>query len=442
MATAPAGAPPAAPPTGAPPAAPAAPAPPLDSNGQPVQGATWDPTRGVWIASNGGILQTDPKTNRITANIDPTTGKPNLGTVTHASIPVFGGGSPLKAATNALGITNPAPPNISQGPDVQAQRDLATQLRADHARAGTAVAPVLDQTAANQDRGTAENNIRDLQGVAAGTTQTAADALLTKGTDAAAKNAAGLAAAYSRGNPGMALREGLAAGANDYATAASTAAMQKAKEQETARSDIGNYANSLRAGDIGAAGADQSAAVTTAGQNITDKLGTGNTAVTATSAPTEADYASQRAQLENQKNNQQGTGSLLTAFGALSDERAKKNITPVSLADALGREVHGVEFQYKPGQADGGKHAGVLAQDVERALPGAVKEGPDGMKRVDTGHAALATMGAVSELARRLRVVEGKKGDGSDDDEGVSWGPNPWAREPASKPITMRGSSR
>lgn len=355
----------------------------------------------------------------------------------------------VKPLTNKLGITNAAPADVSQGPDVQAQRDFAAQLRTQYAgHTPGAVAPVnatyIDPTQADQSRDVANKNLTQLQGVADGSVPTAADALLTKGTDAAAKNASGLAAAYSRGNPGLALRAGLAGGAAAYAGAASTAAAQKAQEQAQARGEIGSFADAMRTADLGAAKTNADIANNTeqfnTGANLQQQglnnnydIGKGNQVVAGNASPVASDYASQQALLENQKNNQAGTGSLITTLGALSDKRAKTDIKPASLADALAKDVHGVSFAYKGGMDDSGKHVGVLAQDVEKALPGAVKTGADGLKRVDVGHAALGTMGAVSDLARRLRALEGK----ANDDEDVKWGPSPYAREPAAKPITM-----
>lgn len=362
---------------------------------------------------------------------------------------------PVRSATDAFGITNPAPPDLSQGPDAQATRDFAAKLRGQYGnlqpgqarmvRPDTVTATSLDQTQANQARDAANRNLAGLEGVANGA-PTAADALLQRGTDTAARQAMGTAAAYSRGNPAGALRAGLAAGNDAAARAASVAAEQKANEQAQARGQIGSFADAMRGADLNAAQYNANAANQTGQFNATTNLqgqkanqdallqqqqinnqhqvALGNLASTSSIAPLNAAQANAALQQQNQANNQHGIGALITAAGALSDERAKKDIKPApSFADALGKGVHGVTFAYKPGHDDGGKHVGVLAQEVEKTVPGAVTEGRDGFKRVDVGHMTMANTAATAELARRLRALEGKK------DDDVKWGPYPYARE-------------
>ncbi len=67
-------------------------------------------------------------------------------------------------------------------------------------------------------------------------------------------------------------------------------------------------------------------------------------------------------------------------------------------------------YEYKdpgaPGAASG-RQAGPMAQELE-GIPGVVKPGPDGLKRVDTGRLALATASATGDQERRLRELEGE----------------------------------
>lgn len=333
----------------------------------------------------------------------------------------------LRKATDFLGVTNPNPEDLSKGPDAQAARDYAAKLREQYGnitpgQAQQIQAQQLDQTQANQARGVANANIADLQGVASGKTTTAADALLTRGTDEGARAATGLAAAYSRGNPGLALRAGLAGSENIYAKAASVAAEQKAQEQAAARSQIGQLSDAMRARDLGAsefnaksandvAAQNQRAALDQQQVNNQYQVSLGNLAANATTVPLNAAQANEKLQVEQNTANQAGTGALFTGFGAAlqkSDERAKTDVKPASLADAYAKEIQGVSYRYKPDQADGKPHIGVIAQDVERVVPTAVSKGADGMKVVDTKHMELANTAAISEIAKRLRAIEGR----------------------------------
>jgi len=77
-------------------------------------------------------------------------------------------------------------------------------------------------------------------------------------------------------------------------------------------------------------------------------------------------------------------GGIFSGIGsafAMSDKRAKKNITPVGKMN--GQKV--VEFEYKKGFGKRGIQLGLIAQDVEKKTPEAVKTGRDGMKRVHYG---------------------------------------------------------
>lgn len=343
--------------------------------------------------------------------------------------------------STAIGLKHAAPPDPAQGPDAAAERGFASQLRQQYANTtpGQAqqVAPAqaqyqtLDQGQADQSRQIANQNIAGLQGVASGATPTAADALLTQGTDQAAARARGMAAAYSRSNPGAALRAGLAASGQAQQAATSQAAMQKSQEQAQARGQIGSLADSMRGADLAAAGqnqqafnqnqqfntttglegqkSNQAADLQQQGLNNQYQLGLGNLASSTTVAPINASVANQQIQAATNAANQQGAGALLSAVGSVSDRAAKTNVKPVSLANALAKSVHGVSFTYKPGADDGGDHVGIIAQDLEKALPGAVKKGPDGLKRVDTGHLSLGLAGATAELAKRLRAVEARR---------------------------------
>lgn len=81
-----------------------------------------------------------------------------------------------------------------------------------------------------------------------------------------------------------------------------------------------------------------------------------------------------------------GIGSLI----GLSDDDAKKD--KKRLGDVEG-EMGLWEFRYKDEPKSQAKHIGLMASEVEKVKPGAVKRGKDGLRRVDYGK-ALGLMGA------------------------------------------------
>jgi endosialidase-like protein len=64
-----------------------------------------------------------------------------------------------------------------------------------------------------------------------------------------------------------------------------------------------------------------------------------------------------------------------------------------------------------------GQKVGPVAQDMEKVAPVAhtVQQGPDGMRRVDTGQLALSNTSAISEMSRRLKELEAQKDAEVDD---------------------------
>lgn len=111
-------------------------------------------------------------------------------------------------------------------------------------------------------------------------------------------------------------------------------------------------------------------------------------------------------------------GLISNIIGMFSDERVKKNITPETRKDdeleMLLSSIRPVAFNYKPGVEGpgypGGRHVGLLAQDLERTPAGAamVADTPKG-KVVDTGQAALAALAAAADLNKRVKAVEGRR---------------------------------
>lgn len=108
-----------------------------------------------------------------------------------------------------------------------------------------------------------------------------------------------------------------------------------------------------------------------------------------------ANYDNQR--LKAWQASQPNLGGLFTGIGqgigqfiSLSDDDAKKD--KKRLGDVEG-EMGLWEFRYKGEPRTQPKHVGLMASEVEKERPSAVKRGKDGLRRVDYGK-ALGLMGA------------------------------------------------
>jgi len=93
-----------------------------------------------------------------------------------------------------------------------------------------------------------------------------------------------------------------------------------------------------------------------------------------------------------------------------SDERLKDNIKTIESASDKIKELKGVEFTWKKNGKNGG---GVIAQDVEKVLPGAVKEvesldGEQTYKTVDYNSVIGLLIEANKELLKRIENLENK----------------------------------
>lgn len=104
-----------------------------------------------------------------------------------------------------------------------------------------------------------------------------------------------------------------------------------------------------------------------------------------------------------------GAGQAAGA-AALSDERAKTDITSLdSLAEHL-RGAPGYRYRYKEGVGEDPsvEHAGPMAQDLERGPFGRalVKKGPDGLRRVDTSRLSLVNHAALAGMRSELDALK------------------------------------
>ena len=92
-----------------------------------------------------------------------------------------------------------------------------------------------------------------------------------------------------------------------------------------------------------------------------------------------------------------------------SDERLKKNISTFKNATKMVGKLRGAEFDWKEEANRGFVHDyGVIAQDVEKVLPHAVKEREDGTLAVDYIKLTPLLIEAVKELTERVNELENK----------------------------------
>jgi len=92
---------------------------------------------------------------------------------------------------------------------------------------------------------------------------------------------------------------------------------------------------------------------------------------------------------------------------AVSDARVKEDVREIPDALARLRDVRGVTFRRKDGDP-GARHTGLLAQELERALPEAVFTDRAGMKSIAYGNVVGILVQAVRELGARLEALEAK----------------------------------
>lgn len=246
--------------------------------------------------------------------------------------------------------------------------------------------------------------INQLGDAAAGRTKSAAELQLQQqgATDAARQFA--MASAMRGHSPGSALRAATEGATATTAATNANAAILRAQEQANARSQYAQAIQGARGQNLTQQQNDDAwrkalldANLTASGQAVTGSTG---------------QLAAQTAAMQAQ---QQQKGAIFNAAGSLfgiSDEEAKTHVRTKKLADALADEVRGVTFEYRPEhEAEGGpgKHYGILAQALERVVPGVVSKGKDGLRRVAVDHLSMANTGLISELANRIRDLEGRK---------------------------------
>lgn len=88
-----------------------------------------------------------------------------------------------------------------------------------------------------------------------------------------------------------------------------------------------------------------------------------------------------------------------------SDKRLKRDIVQISHALDLVRSLQGVRYTHIDTES---RHIGVLAQDVQRAVPEVVHEDEDGFLSVAYGNLTALLIEAVKELAAQVEELKRK----------------------------------
>jgi hypothetical protein len=109
-----------------------------------------------------------------------------------------------------------------------------------------------------------------------------------------------------------------------------------------------------------------------------------------------------------------GAGAGSAIGGMFSDIRVKENIEPATPGLAAMKNIPTFTFNYKEEVADDpragrGRKLGVMAQDVEKVLPSAVKETPEGIKMIEPMGLLAMTMNSVKELDEKFDKLAKKK---------------------------------
>jgi hypothetical protein len=92
------------------------------------------------------------------------------------------------------------------------------------------------------------------------------------------------------------------------------------------------------------------------------------------------------------------------AAAAMSDERQKKNVTGFDSEGFLSH-FQGNSFEYKDPKFGKGKQSGVMAQEMEKAMPQAVMETGQG-KAIDYGKVAGPILASLADMNERMKRME------------------------------------
>lgn len=103
----------------------------------------------------------------------------------------------------------------------------------------------------------------------------------------------------------------------------------------------------------------------------------------------------------------QSDGDII-AF-ASSDENLKDNIKPITNSNSILKSINGYEFDWKEEATKEGHSYGVIAQEVEKVMPEAVKKHSNNYLAVDYIQLIPVLIEEIKSLNNRIEILEGKK---------------------------------
>lgn len=89
-----------------------------------------------------------------------------------------------------------------------------------------------------------------------------------------------------------------------------------------------------------------------------------------------------------------------------SDINLKTNISPIQSPIKSLESIRGVNFEWKEESNKSGEDQGLIAQEVEKIIPSAVKKGEDGYLKVDYTKLVPFLLEAVKDLSERVKELE------------------------------------
>ena len=91
-----------------------------------------------------------------------------------------------------------------------------------------------------------------------------------------------------------------------------------------------------------------------------------------------------------------------------SDERLKEDIKPIENATDKVNQLSGNTFKWKDAAQYKGDDIGVIAQEVQKIIPSAVKERYDGYLKVDYSRIVPLLLQSIKELSQKVEALEAK----------------------------------